>query len=88
MNALGHKKHNLKSIGHKSYYLNHIGNKMYDKSSKVPDLKNSTDGLIENYSNHPNQIYEPIKGVQLKTSKSKFLLEKPQKAKSKSSSFQ
>jgi len=76
MNSLGHKKQNSKSIGNKNYFLNHIGHKVFDKGLKPLNLKATGNGLIENYSNHSNSIYEPIKGVEIKTNKSKFTVEK------------
>jgi len=82
MNALGQKKMNPKFIGSKNYYLNSIGNKIQEKSSKVAALKGTSDGIIDNYSNHSHSIYEPIKGVEIKSNKSKFVLERPKKNKS------
>lgn len=79
MYSLGNKKRHLNFLGHKNYHLNNIGNKMHDKAMKTPSLKTTEDGLIQNYSNHANSIYEPIKGVEIKTSKSKFIVEKQPK---------
>ena len=58
-----------------------MGHKIIDKVSKLSNLKSTANGLIENYSNHPYLLYEPIKGVEIKT-KSKFTVEKPKKYKS------
>jgi hypothetical protein len=81
MFSLGHKKHKVKTIGHKNYYLNYIGNRNFDKSGKAPELRATSDGIIENYSNHPNSLYEPIRGVEMKSTPHKFQVEKPKKHK-------
>lgn len=86
MFSLGIKKTKPKNIGHKSYELVNMGHKIIDKVSKLSNLKSTSNGLIENYSNHPNNLYEPIKGVEIKT-KSKFTVEKPKNHKSHNQSY-
>lgn len=81
MFSLGQKKQKPKNIGHKNYDIVNIGNKIIDKISKTSNLRATANGLIQNYSNHPNNLYEPIKGVEIKT-KSKYTVEKPKKSKS------
>ena len=58
-----------------------MGHKIIDKTTKIPNLKSTLNGLLDNYSNHPNNLYESIKGVEINT-KSKFTVQKPKKHKS------
>lgn len=76
---LGHKKQLLnKFVGNKNYSGSHLGHKMYDKGSRLPLLQNTPE--INNDANHSHSIYEPIKGIQIKTDKSnKYLVEKKYK---------
>ena len=81
MFSVGQKKQKAKTMGHKNYYLNYMGHKNYDKSGKAPQLRATSDGIIENYSNHTHSLYEPIKGVEMKTRPHNFQVEKPKKHK-------
>ena len=81
MNSLGHKRTRITTIGNKNYYLNYLGNKSYTKGSKTPNLQTTSNGIIENYSNHPHTMAEPIKGVEIKQNKSNYQVEKPKKNK-------
>ncbi len=80
MFSVGQKRNKIKTVGNRNYHLNNIGHRYVERSGKVPQLIPS-DGLIENYSNSANQSYEPIKGVNIKTSKNSFQVEKPKKSK-------
>jgi len=83
MFSLGHKKQNAKSLGHKNYHFNNLGHKIHDKGQNQTNLNlkltSSSDG-IDNYSNSVFSMYEPIKGVEIKSNKSnKFNVEKPKR---------
>ena len=80
MFSIGQKRNKIKTMGNRNYHLKNIGHRYVEKSKKSPQLIPS-DGLIENYSNSANQSYEPIKGVNIKTSKNSFQVEKPKKSK-------
>ncbi len=78
MNSLGNKKFKLQSMGNKQYLSGKtLGSKLYDKSSKVPNLEQKSDPNITNYANHPNNLYEPIKGINMPKIKKSYLIEKP-----------
>jgi hypothetical protein len=82
MISVGQKRNKVKTtMGNRNYHSNNIGHKHIEKSSKGPQLQPSS-GIIENYSNSASQAYEPIKGVDIKTSKHSFRVEKPKKSKS------
>lgn len=88
MISLGHKKHNIKTMGQKNYYLNYIGHKVIDRSNAKGQIKEHLkDGLIQNYSNHPYSISEPIKGVDYKPKQNNYVIEKPQKSKNDKSNY-
>lgn len=76
MNSLGHKKNKIKTLGSKNYYLNYLGHKSYEKNNKDSNLQTTPTGIIENYANHPNTLYEPIKGVEIKQNKNNYQIEK------------
>lgn len=76
MNSIGQKFKKSKTIGLKNYVTQTIGNKHSMKNEKVPVLENTPNGLIDNYSNHPNNLYEPIKGIELPKTKHSFQIKK------------
>jgi len=78
MNSLGNKKFKAQSMGNKQYLSGKtLGSKLYDKSSKIPNLEQKPYPNIDNYSNHPNTLYEPIKGVDMPKTKKSYQIEKP-----------
>ncbi len=81
MNTLGNKKNHISTLGNKNYHLNYLGNKVFSKGSKSSNLQTTPNGIIENYSNHPHTMAEPIKGVENKQSKNNYQVEKPKKSK-------
>lgn len=85
MNSIGSKFKHPKTIGLKNCSNQNIGHKMSMKNAKTPALENTPQGYIENYSNHPNNMYEPIKGMSYKPKQNKgFQIEKPKKQSKKS----
>ena len=66
MNTLGNKRSRPQTIGNKIVLSYVIGHKINPKSHVLGLLEQTPTGEIVNYSNHPNQAYDPIKGNEYK----------------------
>ena len=78
---LGTKRYSGNSLGSKTYGSSRHGDKSYGGISKGYLAGTHTaDGIIHNYSNSTEQQREPIKGVQIHSSKkSHLVIEKARK---------
>ena len=78
---LGNKRYSANSLGTKTYSSSNQGNKNYGGITKgFATGSHTADGIIHNYSNSAEQQREPIKGIQIQSSKkSHLIIEKPRK---------